>query len=253
MPKRKVAKDAVPAEQLQVFIQRAVDIARTARRNGKSLTGDNFYANKLAELRADATNAFRQLTSRSAGDTSALAELIEIVFAAATTAKDRAAAAREIFFALKTTWSNQPKPAIDEEEGLFPLTILSQANRGYLVSIGRQMNGCFSTGWYDASAVMMRRLLEIALIEAFEAHGLASKITDSGGNYLQLSDLITAALSEQSLRLSRNAKKFLPTLRDVGHMSAHGRYFNAKKLDLESVRQGCRVTIEEFLHHAKLL
>jgi hypothetical protein len=39
----------------------------------------------------------------------------------------------------------------------------------------------------------------------------------------------------------------------VGHRSAHGRYFNAKPDDIERVRDGCRVVVEEFLHHAGLL
>ena len=70
---------------------------------------------------------------------------------------------------------------------------------------------------------------------------------------MQLTDLVTAALGEPALSLSRNSKKFLPQLRDVGHMSAHGRYFHAKKEDVERLRQGCRVVVEEFLHHAELL
>ena len=40
------------------------------------------------------------------------------------------------------------------------------------------MNGCYSSEWYDASAVMMRRLVEIAIIEAFEKKGVAHKIKD---------------------------------------------------------------------------
>jgi hypothetical protein len=36
-------------------------------------------------------------------------------------------------------------------------------------------------------------------------------------------------------------------------MSAHGRYFNARREDVESIRVSCRVVIEEFLHHAGLL
>jgi len=36
-------------------------------------------------------------------------------------------------------------------------------------------------------------------------------------------------------------------------MSAHGRYFLARKEDLEKVQQGCRIVVEEFLHHANLL
>ncbi len=133
------------------------------------------------------------------------------------------------------------------------MAILVQAGRGYLVTVGRQMNGSFRSGWFDACAVMMRRLLEIAIIEAFEAKGLASKITSNDGNYLQLSDLISAATGETSLRLSRNAKKYLPQLRDLGHQSAHGRYYHARREDIERIQPGCRVVIEEFLHHANLL
>jgi len=115
------------------------------------------------------------------------------------------------------------------------------------------MNGCFSVGWFDGSAVMMRRLVEIAIIEAFEAKGIARKIQDSSGNYLQLSDLVRRALSEPSLTLSRNAKKVLPGLRDLGHMSAHGRHFCARRSDLEDAKPAVRIIVEEFLRHANLL
>ena len=100
---------------------------------------------------------------------------------------------------------------------------------------------------------MMRRLIEIAVIEAFEARGIADKIRDANGNYLQLSDLVAKALAETTWVLSRNARRALPTLRDVGHMSAHGRYFCARKDDLEGIRAGCRIVVEECLHHARLL
>jgi hypothetical protein len=115
------------------------------------------------------------------------------------------------------------------------------------------MNGCFTSGWYDASAVMMRRLIEIAIIEAFEAHTIANKIKDVAGDYLQLSDLVRLTLAEPSWNLSRNAKKSLPQLRELGHKSAHGRYYSARKEDIESVRSDCRVVVEELLHIAKLL
>lgn len=135
----------------------------------------------------------------------------------------------------------------------FPISILEDTKRQYLVTIGRQMNGCFEQGWFDASAVMMRRLLEIVLIEAFEASKASPLIKDANGNYLQLSALVSVALSDATLSLSRNAKKHLPRLREVGHNSAHGRFFTAKKDDLEALRDACRVTIEEMLHHAKLI
>ena len=240
-----------PSEILENLARSALEISKKARRQKKSLKGDNFYANRLATLRADATNAFRSLSSASAGDSSAIAELIDFVFSPKTDPRQRLTAFQELSYNLRTTWCSTQTPR--EDEGLFPLSILAQARRGYLVTVGRQMNGCFTTGWYDAAAVMMRRLIEIAIIEAFEAKGLANKIKDSKGNYLQLSDLVAKALAEPTFSLSRNAKKSLPSLRDVGHMSAHGRYFSARKEDLESARLGCRVVVEEFLHHAGLL
>lgn len=254
--RRPNAQDGPPSEQLHELVRQALDLAKKARRNRKALAGDNFYGNKLAALRADATNAFRQLTSRSAGDASALAELLQKVFASEVAQPERLEAARELEFALRTTWkASDPVHGRKELEGedLFPLAILTQANRGYLLTIGRQMNGCFRQGWYDASAVMMRRLLEICIIEAFEHKGIAAKIKDGSGNYLDLSDLIDRALKESSWTLSRNAKRYLPQLRDAGHQSAHGRYFHARLEDVERLRPGCRLVIEEFLHHASLV
>lgn len=243
-----------PAARLEALAQQALQLTKKARRHRQNLASDNFYGNKLAELRADAANAFRELSAQSAGDTTALAELIEAVFAAQTAVADRLAATRELVFALRTTWkASRAEKSPVADEGLFPLTILAQANRGYLVTVGRQMNGCFSEGWFDACAVMMRRLIEVSIIEAFEHKAIAQKIKGTDGNYLHLTDLVARALAEPALPLSRNAKRLLPQLRDVGHMSAHGRYFLARKEDLEKVQQGCRVVVEELLHHAGLL
>lgn len=255
MPAKRASEaDSSPAGVLEDLAQRAVALAKKARKNRKNLRGDNFYGNKLAELRADATNAFRQLASRSAGDASALAELVQSVFSTETEATSRLAASRELVFSLRTTWSTiVPAGGAPPAQDVFPLAILTSAGRGYLVTVGRQMNGCFLSGWYDACAVMMRRLLEIAIIEAFEARGLASKIKNPDDSYYQLSDLISSALGETTWHLSRSTKRYLPQLRDLGHQSAHGRYFHARREDVERIQPGCRLVIEEFLHHAQLL
>lgn len=253
MSKAQPAERKTASTELEGLARQALDIVKKARKHGNSLGGNNFYGNKLAELRADATNSFSQLTAQTAGDTSALAELTEAVFAIKTPPKERIDAARELAFSLRTTWKGPKGLEPKREADLFPLTILTDTKRGYLITIGRQMNGCYSQGWYDSSAVMMRRLLEICIIEAFEKKGIQAKIKDGSGNYLHLTDLIAKALAEDVLPLSRNSKKALPQLRDVGHMSAHGRYFLARKEDLERVQPGCRIVIEELLHHANLL
>ena len=244
-------EQTTPSVTLEELARTALSVAKKAKRNRASLGGDNYYANKLATLRADATNAFRSLASYSAGDSSATAELIESVFAPATDTATRAKAVQELCYNLRTSWRSAPPPC--ENDGLFPLSILSQAKRGYLVTIGREMNGCYTSGWYDAAAVMMRRLVEVSIIEAFEGKGIAQKIKDAAGNYFQLSELVAATLGESAWTLSRNTKKALPSLRDIGHMSAHGRYFTARKEDVEALKPACRVVVEELLHHAGLL
>src|SRR5438309_8681453 len=210
--RRRSSADVSSAAALEALVQRALELAKKARKYRQNLAGDTFYGNKLAELRADATNAFRDLSSQSAGDVSAMAELIETALSATTPRQDRIAAARELIFSLRTTWRDAT-PVHRKEESLFPLAILVQANRGYLVTVGRQMNGCYAKGWYDACAVMIRRIVEIAIIEAFEAKGIASRIKDASGNYVHLSDLIGHALDEAAWSLSRNARKYLPQLR----------------------------------------
>jgi hypothetical protein len=242
-----------PSVLLDRAVHEALGVARKARKHAKNLSGDNFYGNKLLELRANAANAFRELSAQTAGDTAALAELIERVFAPETKADARLAAARELTLSLRTTWKQAAGQPGGRPAALFPPTILAATKRGYLISVGRQMNGCHEAGWLDACAVMMRRLIELSIIEAFEGKGMATKIQDAAGNFFQLSDLIAAALSEPKFSLSRNAKTALPLLRDVGHRSAHGRYFTARPEDIERVRDGCRVVVEEFLHHAGLL
>jgi hypothetical protein len=247
-----------PAEQtaqgrLQELTNEALAVAKTAKRHSKPLSGSNFYADKMLSLRADATNAYSSLSDGSVGDTTALAEMIEKVFSGQTGSKERNGAARDLQFALKTTWAkSQAAQGHLEDGGIFPLSTLSKTKRGYMVAIGRQMNGCYASQWYDACAVMMRRLLEAVIIEAFEAKGIAAKIKDGSGDFFQLTALINAALTEPAWNLSRAVKKELPDLRDLGHKSAHGRHYLAKKLYVDELKTPFRDALEAFLHEAGL-
>ncbi len=240
---------------LCTLIESSLTVAKTARKHNKSLGGSNYYADKLANLRADATNAFGKLATRSVGDTSALAELLQTVFATDAGSAARTQAARELVFALKTAWANvDADNASLEEAGVYPLVRLNVTKRGYLVSVGRQMNGCYASSWFDGCAVMMRRLLESSIIEAFEARKLDAKIKDpTSGDFFQLTGIINAALAETSWNLPRNVKKELPNLRDLGHRSAHNRYYLAAKADIDRVIGAYRETVEAFLHLANLL
>ncbi len=68
--------------------------------------------------------------------------------------------------------------------------------RGYIEKIVYQINHSYSSSSYDACAVMVRRLVEILIIEAFEHKGISSKIQNPDKTFFYLQDLISAALSE---------------------------------------------------------
>jgi DNA-binding transcriptional regulator YbjK len=63
-------------DRLLSLIGEALETAKVARKHRKPLNGCNYYADKMAELRAAATNIFSKLSVKSVGDTSVLAELI---------------------------------------------------------------------------------------------------------------------------------------------------------------------------------
>jgi hypothetical protein len=118
--------------------------------------------------------------------------------------------------------------------------------RVYIEKVGNQINGCYENGWFDACAVMIRRLLETLIIEVFEHFQLETKIKKNG-DYMYLRDLINIMLAETAWTLSRNTKNALPKLKDIGDKSAHSRRFIAIRHDIEEIKSELRSTIQELV------
>jgi len=127
-----------------------------------------------------------------------------------------------------------------------------RGTRGYIVKVADQINGTYSKGWYDACAVMLRRLLETLIIECFETHKIDGRIKDTNGNYLFLRDLVDATLRESSWTLGRNVRAILPKLKDIGDKSAHSRRYNAHREDIDKLSKDIRDTVQELVALARL-
>jgi hypothetical protein len=134
---------------------------------------------------------------------------------------------------------------------VIPMSVV-RGTRGYIEKVANQVNGTYEHGWFDSCAVMIRRLIETLIIEAFEHHGIAHKIKGASGDFFYLSDLISITLSENIWNLSRNAKSALPRLKDIGDKSAHSRRFNAHKRDIDKVVSDVRVVVQELVYLAAL-
>lgn len=126
---------------------------------------------------------------------------------------------------------------------------LVRGTRGYIERIANQVNGAYANGWYDAAAVMLRRLIETLIIEAFENHHIAHKIQNTAGDFFFLRDLVTATLNETSWNLGRNARAALPKLKDIGD---HSRRYLAYKGDIQPLLSDIRTVVQELLFIAGL-
>jgi hypothetical protein len=123
---------------------------------------------------------------------------------------------------------------------------LVKGTRSYIEKIANQINGCYEYGWFDACAVLIRRLLETLIIEVFEHYKIESKIKKNG-DYMYLRDLINITLTENTWTLGRNTKNALPKLKDIGDKSAHSRRYIAVRNDIDNIKLELRGVLQELL------
>lgn len=164
----------------------------------------------------------------------------------------------EVFFALgrdiydSTNAKQPPDDGVPAESHQVIPPAIVRGTRGYLEKITNQINGGYENGWFDAAAVLMRRLLETLIIESFEHHQISDRIKNSNGDYKFLRDLISATIRETSWTLSRNTRSALPGLKDLGDRSAHSRRYIAHRQDIDGLRTEFRGVVQELVFLAAL-
>ncbi len=261
LPKTTVVKSAAAEKSLPDILIGAEDIAKKAQRNGHPLSGGSFYATKFSEAQAEAVLSYRKLSAKLASFDdvlikNALKEIessLSSFFSPKGKSPQRGELRKRVVYLYKTVIdpATTAVPTHAPSDDFFPLEIVRDT-RGYIERVAEQACGSYDQGWYDAAAVMARRLLETLIIETFEAHKIDNKIKNPDGTFYYLSGLISTLLNETSWNISRNARKALPQLKDLGDQSAHNRRYLARKNDLDNIKRELRVTIEELVHVSKL-
>jgi hypothetical protein len=146
------------------------------------------------------------------------------------------------------------QPAMDHSTGYLSDAVWI-GTRGYIESVCKQLNGCFRAAYYDAASVMLRRLMETLVIEAYEHLKRESEIKDGDGNYFMLKHLVERANGRPphpGLNLGRDAKKNLEDVKALGDKSAHNRRFVAHAPDLVNIQSGVRTAVQELIQIANL-
>lgn len=141
---------------------------------------------------------------------------------------------------------------IDIGAQIFPDTVWKNT-RGYIERVALQINVCYREGCYDACAVLIRRVTETLIIECYEHLGRTDEIKGTDDNYFMLSGLVTKAVDSKSgLSIGRDSKAALRAIKETGDRSAHNRKYNARKIDIDNIKDGFRLSAEELINTANL-
>lgn len=248
-------------KSFQSIAEEILDVSKTANKNKKSLSGSNFYGEKFRSLelelvshRTTIERLLEYIDELSEADIQRTHELIESISSAATPYVNRRTASHDFKIMVRTKLLPRlegVKQTLPKSQQVLPFAVVDNT-RGYIEQITIQFNGCYENGWYDACAVMMRKLVEILIISSYENHGRDSEIKGTDDNFLMLSRLIDKILADNKWNLSRETKKSLPDIKALGDRAAHTRLYLCTKQDVDRVIPGYRVTIEELLHIAGL-
>jgi len=145
----------------------------------------------------------------------------------------------------------EDKPIVDLSEAYIPEEIW-RGTRNYIEKIAVQLCGCWDQRFYDAAAVMLRRLAETLIIEAYEKLQRQNEILDKDHNYFMLGKLVDLACGDKGIYLGREAKTGLKEIKEHGDRSAHNRRINAVRPELERFRSLARTAVEELINIAQL-
>ena len=124
--------------------------------------------------------------------------------------------------------------------------------RGYIERVAKQVNRCYQEHCYDACAMMMRRLIEMLMVEMYRHKGREQNIKDGRG-YKALSSIIKDARETGILdELTPDSAKIIDKFRELGNYSAHKIEYNCQRPDLLGITMHFRNCVEELLYKSKV-
>lgn len=141
---------------------------------------------------------------------------------------------------------------IDTWNSILPQS-LYENSRQFIISLAKQINASYENNISDGCAVLMRRLLEISLILAYQNLGIEIEIQNPDKSYKMLDGIINNAVTNGKLALSKDSKTVLQDFKELGNFSAHKIYYNCRKSEIDIVSRKYRATIEELFYKSGLL
>ena len=178
-------------ESLLEICDRICETARKGERNRKALAGSNFYGDQFHTRLVELSKIERSFLA--AIDAGPIAESeVASAKAALSTIKSTSPQGGRRATALKNlrlfihgsaihALSNGDSAPAPASEPVLPKAVVIPANKSYLVTVVIQANASYEARCYDACAVMIRKLVEILIIELYEADKKEAEIKDGNG------------------------------------------------------------------------
>ena len=129
---------------------------------------------------------------------------------------------------------------------LIDINIFSTSPK-YILVIVEEMAKCYEIAAYNATLILMRKIIETLIIECFEKYGDSEVIKDAEDNFLFLNNLISRFITHDKWNVSRNLKNNLTSIKRKGDLSAHNRRFIAQKADLDKLSDEFRQLAQEMI------
>lgn len=127
-----------------------------------------------------------------------------------------------------------------------PLVLPEDFGRGtrHFEQLVIEVNGSYEKGYFDGCAVMIRRILESLIISVFISRRQVNVIKIDGA-FLQLEALIEKTLIFDQVHLSRDARRIMRQIKEVGDVAAHNRNYLTQQQDIDDIKLGARRILSE--------
>jgi hypothetical protein len=118
----------------------------------------------------------------------------------------------------------------------------------YITRLVPQINGTYDYGWYEGSAMVLRRLMETLIIELYTRRGWKQDVQDPATNeFLMLKALIGKLNGDARLRVQKRTIEGLNKVKELGDTAAHDFKIRIIKSDLDRIQSAMRLACERLV------
>jgi len=113
-----------------------------------------------------------------------------------------------------------------------------------LTALYAEANITYFSGCWNSCAVIMRRIMEISLIDLYLRNSLKNKIQKSG-DFNMLDSILGEAKSGSDFSFSRNSKRDFYKIKELGDKAAHSRSYLTKSENLDEIKLTFETLMDE--------